>query len=511
MSRLSSYSPIATAAVGLAAIVLVAAALPTGAVPTGSVESTTAVDEPVTEATETAEAAGDTAEEAGDTATSAPRDATEPALDAPLRDDSALTRIDRHAFPFGTDLAFEGDLVVAGSANWLGRGDSEIQSEDSGIRLYKRRRNGTLSQRSFLHCPSWHADVDFVPNTPDDDEHRRATPRYVALAHDDGEANECEPGGGKAGVGIIDVRAPRKPKPVGFAETIHGSHNLTAVGDTGLVYVSSYDLEDPTAEAGVSIVDVEANPEDPPVTFLEFPGAQATGEHPEIRNEADAPPTSPGCHDIGLDLDQNLAFCAGITETQIWDISNPRDPVILEIIHAPQSNIDHAAETNADGDVLILNDEWAGAAGGSTGCLTPRAVTGALWFYDISDPTEAKLLGQWSPPEPDPVGDFTCTSHFFGTFEDDAGEDRLVASWYDHGVWVVDFENPRLPTAVAALQPEGETFWAAYPYKGTLYANSFAPATPVGSEDDPDAGGLWALELDGYTGDRPGRSGRGPP
>lgn len=502
MSKLSTHSPLAPAAVGLTAIVLVAAALPTGAVPTDSSVSTPAVDEPVAEAT-------DTAEEAGDPATSAPRDPTEPGLDAPRRDDSALTRIDRHAFPFGTDLAFEGDLVVAGSANWLGRGDSEVQAEDSGIRLYKRRRDGRLRQRSFLHCPSWHADVDFVPDTPDDQERRGAKPSYVAVAHDDAAANKCRPGAGKVGVGIIDVRNPNKPKPVGFAETIHGSHNLTAVGDTGLVYVSSYAYEDPTAKAGVSIVNVRANPKDPPVTFLEFPRAQATGEHRQMRRETAKVPESPGCHDIGLDLDRQLAFCAGITETQIWDISNPRDPVIIEIIHAPQSNIDHAAESNASGNVLIINDEWAGAAGGPTGCLTPRPVTGALWFYDISDPTEAKPLGQWSPPEPDPVGDFTCTSHFFGTFENDAGKDRLVASWYDHGVWVVDFENPRLPTAVAAFQPEGETFWAAYPYKGALYANSFAPATPTGSEDDPRAGGLWALTLDGYTGDAPSRSGPG--
>lgn len=484
MSRLSTHSPLAPPAVALAVAVLVAAALPGGAVPAESLNADAAIDE-----------ATDTAADAGDTATGA----TEAALDAVQRDDSALTPIDQHAFPFGTDLSFEGDLVVAGAANWVG-------PEESGIHLYERRDDGSLRERSFLQCPSWHADVDFVPDTPDDDEHRRAKPRYVALAHDDGAANECEPGAGKAGVGIIDVRNPRKPKAVGFAETIHGSHNLTTVGDTGLVYVSSYALGDPAAKAGVSIVDVEAHPEDPPVTFLEFPGVQATGDHPEMRTEADTPPTAPGCHDIGLDLDQNLAFCAGITETQIWDISDPRDPGIVEIIRNPAINIDHAAEVNAGGDVLVINDEWAGAAGGPTGCLTPRPVTGALWFYDISDPTQAEPLGHWAPPEPDPVGDFTCTSHFFGTFESDAGEDRLVASWYDHGVWVVDFDKPHLATAVAAFQPEGETFWAAYPYKGTLYANSFAPATLTGGGDGSGSGGVWALELDGYTRADSGRS-----
>lgn len=466
-ARLSTHSPMAFFAVGLAVAVLVAAALPTGAVPTDSGESITTGDS---------------------------------GLDGPSRDDSALRRIDRHAFPFGTDLSFEGDLVVAGSANWDG-------PADSGIRLFRRQDDGTLSPLSFLPCPAWHADVDFLPDTPDDAEHPSARPRYVALSHDDGAANECEPGDGQAGISIIDVRNPRRPEPISFVDTIHGSHNLTTVGDTGLVYVSSYALDDPLAEAGVSIVDVGANPEDPPVTFLEFPRAQSAAERDEtrytMRNDTDKVPESPGCHDIGLDLDQDLAFCAGITETHIWDISDPRDPVIIEIIHNPLINVDHAAQVNADGDVLVVNDEWAGAAGGPTGCLTARPPTGALWFYDISDPTDAEPRGYWSPPEPDPVGDFTCTSHFFGTFETDAGGDRLVASWYDHGIWVVDFDTPELATGVAAFQPEGETFWSAYPYKGTLYANSFAPVTLTGSDDDPGAGGLWALELDGYSHDDP--------
>jgi hypothetical protein len=41
------------------------------------------------------------------------------------------------------------------------------------------------------------------------------------------------------GVGVFDAKQPRRPKPIGFAETIHGAHNITSVGRTGLVYVSS--------------------------------------------------------------------------------------------------------------------------------------------------------------------------------------------------------------------------------------------------------------------------------
>lgn len=418
--------------------------------------------------------------------------------------DRALEPVDREAFPYGTDLAFEGDLVVAGSGNWDG-------PEHSGARLYRRHRDGTLDALSFLHCPSWHADVDFVPDTPDGAEQPGAKPSYAVMSHDSAEKNKCGPHAGKTGVGVVDVTNPHQPTVRGFAETVHGAHNLTTVGDEGIVYVSSYALGNPTAKSGVSVVDVEADPSNPPVTFLEFPTLDASGEHAQLGNEDETPPTSPGCHDITLDLDRDRAFCAGITETQIWDIRNPREPVIVEIIRNPAINIDHGAATNTAGDVLVINDEWAGASGGPTGCLTPRGPAGALWFYDISNPRQAQLRGHWSPSEPAPTADF-CTSHFFGTFKDDAGKDLVVASWYDHGLRVLDFSDPAMAREVASFQPEGATFWAAYPYKGTLYANSFAPASFYGTQpgqiegSDPsegDAGGVWALDLEGYTADGP--------
>lgn len=180
----------------------------------------------------------------------------------------------------------------------------------------------------------------------------------------------------------------RGPQSIGFAETVHGSRNLTAVGDTGLVYNSSYNLGDPTAVDGMSIIDVAANPENPPVRFLEFPDADNSDEHPDMANDSGTTPTSPGCHDIGLDLEQDLAFCAGITETMIWDISDPRNPTIETIIRNPDVSIHHGAQVNQAGDVLLVQDEWLGATGANSGCLAPNQPSGTIWFYDISDPKD---------------------------------------------------------------------------------------------------------------------------
>lgn len=380
-------------------------------------------------------------------------------------------------FGYGTDMAFQDNTLVAGAGFW----DDATQS---GIHIFQTGNPLEPKHMSFSACAAWHSDVGIWGN-------------LVVQSHDDDGSNlNCAPGEGNEGVRVFDVSQKQNPTSIGFAETIHGSHNLTVVGDTGLVYVSSYNLGDPSDVDGVSIVDIGADPVNPPVRFLEFPDADATPEHPDMENRSGLVPASPGCHDIGLDLERNRAFCAGITETHVWDISDPRNPAIISIIYNPAINIHHGAQVDQTGNTLILNDEWLGAAGGPSGCLVSGAPTGALWFYDITDPTSPQPLSFWSPPTPEPTADF-CTSHFFGTFPD---RQWLVSSWYDHGLYVVDFTDPTNPQMLANYDPGDATFWSAYPHKGYLYANSFSPATLIGSDPTTaDLGGLWIFEIDGYT------------
>ena len=395
-----------------------------------------------------------------------------------------LSVVHHDEFAFGTDLDFEGRTVVAGAGDWDG-------THPTGIRLYDSKKPAQPKGLAFANCDAWHSDVGLWG-------------KLAFQSVDDGDGNDtCSPGAGQEGVRIYDISNRRKPQSIGFAETIHGSHNFSVVDDAGLIYVSSYNLTDPTDVDGVSIVDVKADPQNPPVTFLEFPDVDATAEHEDMANESGDPlPDSPGCHDIGIDLERDLAYCAAITETMIWDISDRRRPVIVSIIRNPAINIHHGAYPNADGDVLVVNDEWAGASGGPTGCLLPQAPTGALWFYDVSDPRNPQgPLSYFAPPDPAPTDDF-CTSHFFGTFPD---RDWLVTSWYDHGIYVVDFSNPAAPQLKGRYDPggagEGANFWSAYPHQGYLYANSFAPATLTSSDPANRYGGLWVFALEGYTPD----------
>jgi hypothetical protein len=386
--------------------------------------------------------------------------------------------VGRGEFSYGTDMAFHGNLLVAGSGIW----DSS-DTEDSGVLLYSIANPEKPELISHLKCGSWHADVGIWKD-------------IVVQSHDSGRDNiNCSPGEGKEGIRIIDISNRNQPKSIAFAETIHGSHNLTVVGDTGYVYISSYKLADATALKGVSIVDIN-DPHNPTVKFLQFPNAEQDPNYSVMKSETGLLQTSPGCHDIGVDMEKNLAFCGGITETQIWDITNPADPVIITTIVNPAINIHHGAYDNKDGDILIIDDEFAGAAGGPSACTFESTPTGALWFYDISDPRNPVLQSYWSPDMTNLDSQF-CTSHFFGVFPD---RDWVAGSWYESGLRVVDFSDPTNPVEKAFYVPEDAVFWAAYPYKGYIYANSFSPATLTGSDPAKShAGGIYIFKLDGFT------------
>jgi hypothetical protein len=386
--------------------------------------------------------------------------------------------VGRGEFAYGTDLAFQGNLLVAGSAIW-----ESDDTQDSGIWLYNIANPEKPELISHLNCGAYHADVGIWKD-------------IVVQSHDSSRDNiNCGPGEGKQGVRIIDISNRNQPVSVGFAETIHGSHNLSVVGDTGYVYVSSYNLSDATAVDGVSIVDIR-DPKNPTVRFLEFPDADDSPDYENMKNDSTAVLTSPGCHDIGIDMKRNLAYCGGITETQIWDIADPANPVIISTIINPLITIHHGANANFTGDVLVLDDEFAGAAGGPSGCAIEEAPTGALWFYDIKDPRSPKLMSYWSPDMTKLDSQF-CTSHFFGNFPD---RNWVAGSWYEEGVRIVDFSDPYNPVEKAFYMPKGAIFWSAYPYNGYIYANSFAPATLTGSDpNNRHAGGLYIFELDGFT------------
>ncbi len=237
------------------------------------------------------------------------------------------------------------------------------------------------------------------------------------------------------GIGFIDVTDPTQPE---LLSTILGQsgttdteganvHNIAVVPGTHLIY-NSRSVDTP----GVDIVDA-SDPENPEIV--------------EVFNDLT-------CHDIAFHMPDERAFCAGVRETQLWDVSDPRSPEITTRIVNPAINIHHWAIPAGDGDVLVIGDEFLGASvptanaclagidNPATGATTTDPI-GALWFYDISDPTTPVPVSYVGAQQLH-AETGACTAHFG---EIVPGHAKMVVGFLSGGVYTLDFgdlANPRM-------------------------------------------------------------------
>lgn len=289
------------------------------------------------------------------------------------------------------------------------------------------------------------------------------------LEHPDGRTYAVLTSGG---VKLVDVTDPTTAHVVSVAAI--SSHNMAVVPNTTIVYNSISINTDLAGEAGglgkIDIVDF-ADPEHPEVHEFWFPAV--------IQTRAGVPRAvaSTTCHDITFNEDRQRAYCAGVTDTQIWDISTPLQPTIIQVIDYPLVNIHHGVWDARDGDLLILGDEFAGAAAGPMCSSTMQYPTSALWFFDISDietPTPVDYFQvEWDSISGESQNTALCTTHF-GTLV--AGHEAMVMGWYSAGSVLVDFGGVQFdPDFGGARQidhfrPDGDVnTWEAREYKGHIF------------------------------------------
>ena len=406
-------------------------------------------------------------------------------------------KIEKGLFAQGSDLAFQGRRVYAGTYQ--------------GTALYKivGKDQGYLKQIGFHKCPSSQGDVSVLGT-------------YAFVSIDSPASNNVENGScnntkatgfyerdkstNLEGVRVVDFSDPKQPKQVAFVATKCGSHTHTLVPDgaTTYMYVESY----PVSQAA----DCNAAAGHGGVSILKFP----TNDPSKIQLDSvfDVTPTplpndAPiGCHDLQAWPEKDIVIAACITEAQVWDISDPAKPVILSRITNPEVQIWHSAAFTWDGKYAIISDEYGGAAGGG-GCAGDKDSTvGAMWFYDITDPENPVNAGHYSLPrvppndDPDEAQRFRCTTHLYTILPmKDPNKYIAIASYYSGGLSMVDFSDPAAPEEVGHYLPlpGGITpdTWSSYWYNGRVYTNDHLSGHGVGVYKFP---GTGAKQVNYYAG-----------
>lgn len=375
----------------------------------------------------------------------------------------------------GSDLAFRGKLMIAGSYD--------------GIGIF-RRSNRALEQISFFNCPAAQGDVivsgDYVFVSVDSpSSNSRESKRCNNTASDVSDASA-----GKEGLRIVDISNPRKPFQAGFIETECGSHTQTLVpGERrSHIYVLSYPLTN--TDSCTELVHPEGE-----ISVISFP----TGDPSQARNEGvidiipegAVSPDTIGCHDSGVLPAKNLAAFACLGAFVIADISKPAKPKFLSAVQNPLIELDHSAQLTWDGKMAVIGDEHAGAAGGG-GCSTSsESPVGAMWFYDITDPEDPTLEGSYSLPRvppvdsPDEAERFRCTTHNYSIVPM-RDKDRYVAvsPYYSGGLSIVNFSDPAAPEEKGFYlqQTDGVNpdIWSGYWYRGRIFTNEHSSGYGVG-------------------------------
>jgi hypothetical protein len=337
---------------------------------------------------------------------------------------------------------------------------------------------------------------------------------------------------------IVDISDPTNPQLLGQTEKSNVSHRggaaiaypngtLIALFSTGKG-MQAYDITDPTMPTLTADVDLGKGhklgvvPGTPIVYNANSRGAnnglpwpasnvgEAKGQT-EIVDFSD--PWHPvhvknftngyGCHHIffwnDASQDKHRAICAGLQMTQIWDIADPLDPKVVanvpmhhgnpalpsSAIFAPSfASFSHTAFLNEKGDILIVGDEFQGGGGPAECDGTPIASgpVGNLWFYDVKNEKQPKLLG-WVSPEPHnaQAADTKtgCTAHHGRLVPDPEGKRQLlVMAWYHAGVVLIDFTDPTHPRVADEWDDKTNT-WEAWYYNGYVFTGDMARGIDV--------------------------------
>lgn len=252
------------------------------------------------------------------------------------------------------------------------------------------------------------------------------------------------------GISVFDITDPYLWQPMYSVEVQGGAHTATAHPTKPFVWIATGDLPGAVAGAGglgfnhIPIVDL-TDPDEPEVTTV------------QVRLG--------GPHNVEFSPDGTRAYVANENHHEIWDTTDPGNPVLISDTTVNSGTYAHGAWGTTPNDIMVTNNESL-AIGGFFVAGSGVCPGEGLTFYDVAGDNAANPipLGYFVPPLVGRTPDArACTSHF-GNIAPSARV--MTVAWYIGGARVVDFSNPSMPVEVGhAVMADAEA-WSAKTYKG---------------------------------------------
>jgi hypothetical protein len=413
-----------------------------------------------------------------------------------------------------SDLAFKGNLVLQGNYDGFMVWDVSNVQRPTLVRGY--------------HCPASQSDVSVYQNL------------LFVSGEGQGGRLDCGPQGVAdsvsherlRGIRIFDISNLRNPQYIANVQTCRGSHTHSVArqpNDPNNVYIyvsGSSSVRSPSElpgcadmgqDPGSSLFRIEviqvplANPQQArivssprvfdgltraprrdPATEARFNppsgGRGGGGGGGGGRAGGDAAPTGPRpgpdqCHDITTYPDAGYAggACQGYgILIDIRDVDAPR-----RLFAAADTNFAtwHSVTFSNDGTKVLFTDEWGGGSAPRCRATDPMVWGGNAIFSIVAGRLEFQSYYKMPAAQTELEN---CVAHN-GSLIPVPGRDIKVQGWYQGGISIFDWTDPRNPFEIAFHDrgPLDETRqrsagpWSAYWYNGYIYGSEIARGLDV--------------------------------
>jgi hypothetical protein len=200
---------------------------------------------------------------------------------------------------------------------------------------------------------------------------------------------------------------------------------------------------------------------------------------------AQGPRTGPTqCHDITVYPAIGLAGGACEGYGFLLDIRDPVNPVRIAEVADSNFAYWHSATFNNDGTKILFSDEWGG--GGAPKCrATDKKEWGANAIFTVENRRRMEFQSYYKLPAPQTANE-NCVAHN-GSLIPIPGRDVMVQAWYQGGVSIFDWTDPKNPIEIAYHDrgPVDSTrmgsggSWSAYWYNGAIISSEISRGLDV--------------------------------